>query len=320
MADYINIYGQDILAVASDPANPTQGQIWYNTTSNTLKGLGYQAAAWATGTAQSQARYYGGGAGIQTAALSTGGYDTTWISATEEYDGSSWTSGGSLATARYGLGSFGVQTAAVVYAGNAPSGDPSATEEYDGTSWSGGGTFPSTGAIFNGTGAGTLTAGLAAGLSPSTSSAEYDGTNWTAGGSLTTGRTVGGAAGTQTASFLTGGNAPSASTATEEYDGTSWTAGGTRNQASNNLIAFGTQTAGVATVGEGFSPSAVTETYDGTSWTTSASFNSARYAAASASASPASAGVMFGGNPAPGRTLVEEWTGAAQVIQTITAS
>jgi hypothetical protein len=29
---------------------------------------------------------------------------------------------------------------------------------------------------------------------------------------------------------------------------------------------------------------------------------------------------MFGGNPAPGRTLVEEWTGAAQVIQTITAS
>jgi hypothetical protein len=38
MADYINIYGQDILAVASDPANPTVGQIWYNTTSNTLKG------------------------------------------------------------------------------------------------------------------------------------------------------------------------------------------------------------------------------------------------------------------------------------------
>jgi hypothetical protein len=45
-----------------------------------------------------------------------------------------------------------------------------------------------------------------------------------------------------------------------------------------------------------------TETYDGTSWTTSTSFNSARTAAASASASPASAGVMFGGNPAPGRT------------------
>jgi hypothetical protein len=232
MAEYINIKGQNIEVVASDPANPTLGQIWYNSTSNTLKGGGFQVSAWATG------------------------------------------------------------------AGNAPSGDPSATEEYDGTSWSGGGTFPSTGAIFNGSGAGTLTAGLAAGLSPSTSSAEYDGTNWTAGGSLTTGRTTGGAAGTQTASFLTGGNVPPSSAATEEYDGTSWTAGGTRNQPSTNLIAFGTQTAGVATVGEGFSPPTTTETYDGTSWTTSTSFNSARTAAASA----------------------EEYTGASPVTQTITAS
>jgi hypothetical protein len=40
MAEYINIKGQNIEVVASDPANPTQGQIWYNSTSNTLKGLG----------------------------------------------------------------------------------------------------------------------------------------------------------------------------------------------------------------------------------------------------------------------------------------
>jgi hypothetical protein len=49
MAEYINIKGQNIEVVASDPANPTQGQIWYNSTSNTLKGLGFAAAAWATG-------------------------------------------------------------------------------------------------------------------------------------------------------------------------------------------------------------------------------------------------------------------------------
>jgi hypothetical protein len=49
MAEYINIKGQSIEVVASDPANPTLGQIWYNSTSNTLKGVGYQAAAWATG-------------------------------------------------------------------------------------------------------------------------------------------------------------------------------------------------------------------------------------------------------------------------------
>jgi hypothetical protein len=41
MADYINIKGQNIEVVASDPANPTLGQIWYNSTSNTLKGQGF---------------------------------------------------------------------------------------------------------------------------------------------------------------------------------------------------------------------------------------------------------------------------------------
>jgi hypothetical protein len=40
MAEYINIRGQSIEVVASDPANPTLGQIWYNSTSNTLKGGG----------------------------------------------------------------------------------------------------------------------------------------------------------------------------------------------------------------------------------------------------------------------------------------
>jgi hypothetical protein len=57
MADYINIYGQDILAVASDPANPTVGQIWYNTTSNTLKGESVTTAGtWATSNNMNTAR------------------------------------------------------------------------------------------------------------------------------------------------------------------------------------------------------------------------------------------------------------------------
>jgi hypothetical protein len=56
MAEYINIRGQSIEVVASDPANPTSGQIWYNSTSNTLKGLGYAAGAWATGGTLNTAR------------------------------------------------------------------------------------------------------------------------------------------------------------------------------------------------------------------------------------------------------------------------
>ena len=38
MTTYTPIHGQQILIVASDPANPTVGQIWFNTTTSTLKG------------------------------------------------------------------------------------------------------------------------------------------------------------------------------------------------------------------------------------------------------------------------------------------
>jgi hypothetical protein len=74
MAEYINIRGQNIEVVASDPANPTLGQIWYNSTSNTLKGGGVSTAgAWATGNNMNTARECLGGAGTQTAALAFGG-------------------------------------------------------------------------------------------------------------------------------------------------------------------------------------------------------------------------------------------------------
>ena len=38
MATYIALKGIEIQVIAGDPANPVEGQVWYNTTSNTLKG------------------------------------------------------------------------------------------------------------------------------------------------------------------------------------------------------------------------------------------------------------------------------------------
>jgi hypothetical protein len=38
MTDYSTINGYVIEVVSSDPANPQEGQVWFNTTSNTLKG------------------------------------------------------------------------------------------------------------------------------------------------------------------------------------------------------------------------------------------------------------------------------------------
>ena len=38
MATYITIKGMAVETVSADPSNPTEGQVWYNTTTNTLKG------------------------------------------------------------------------------------------------------------------------------------------------------------------------------------------------------------------------------------------------------------------------------------------
>tara|TARA_Y100000310_G_C20360390_1_gene658692 strand:- start:108 stop:260 length:153 start_codon:yes stop_codon:yes gene_type:complete len=38
MATYITIRGILIQTIAGDPSNPVEGQVWYNSTSTTLKG------------------------------------------------------------------------------------------------------------------------------------------------------------------------------------------------------------------------------------------------------------------------------------------
>jgi hypothetical protein len=118
MAEYINIRGQSIEVVASDPANPTLGQIWYNSTSNTLKGGGVTTAgAWASGNNMNTARYHLAGAGTQTAALAFGGNDPASTGATEEYDGTTWATSNPLNTARRLLAGAGTQTAALAFGG-----------------------------------------------------------------------------------------------------------------------------------------------------------------------------------------------------------
>jgi hypothetical protein len=70
MATYYGTYGQKVQYLASDPSDPQIGQVWYNSTSATLKCkrtyhcsfLGYW---WNTNTARSN----GSEVGIQTAAL-----------------------------------------------------------------------------------------------------------------------------------------------------------------------------------------------------------------------------------------------------------
>ena len=178
MAEYINIKGQSIEVVASDPANPTLGQIWYNSTSNTLKGLGVSSfGSWATGNNMNTARDALAGAGIQTAALAFGGETSPSpvTASTEEYDGSVWTNGGSQPAGNSECSALGTQTNALGLVGT---------------------TAPST---FNG--AVTI----------------YDGTSWAADSFLNTIRYYGGSSGSTPVGITFGGNTPSVTGATEEY-------------------------------------------------------------------------------------------------------
>ena len=57
MTTYKEIKGTQIEAVSSDPSNPVEGQVWYNSTDNVLKGETLTAAgAFASGGNMNTAR------------------------------------------------------------------------------------------------------------------------------------------------------------------------------------------------------------------------------------------------------------------------
>ena len=226
MTDYINIKGQNIEVVSSDPSNPTSGQIWYNSTTNIFKETAATAAGtWASATSLNTARNGLAGCGTQTAALGFGGYTIapTTTTATELYDGSTWTSNPTgLNTARLYLAGCGTQTAALGFGGYSTA-VTGATEEYDGSTWTSSPGSLNT-ARNNLAGCGTQTAalGFGQGAVPVSGATElYDGSTWTSNpNSMGTGRYTLGGAGTQAAGLAFGGRTAVATVAnTEEFTG-----------------------------------------------------------------------------------------------------
>jgi hypothetical protein len=333
MAEYINIRGQNIEVVASDPANPTLGQIWYNSTSNTLKGKGYLAGSWATGgTMSTVGGIFKATVGTQTAALAAGRFTGTpagVLANTEEYNGSTWTSGGSMGSALYaGLGA-GSQTSAIATGGNDGSGAvSSSTESYNGTSWSAETTLP---ARNYGAGAGTSeTAAIVFcgqggnfGGPPTISETQhYDGSTWTAGGNYpTTQRNLGGC-GTSTAALGVGGSNPGTANV-NEYDGTSWSSHSTLPAIRYGLGSCGNPTD--ALVFSGAIPTGATNStvlWDGVSWTSQGNLSdtAVENCGFNRTQSTSSLGFKYGGTSGVYSSSSEQWTGGAPATVTITAS
>jgi len=120
MATYKEIKGTQIEAVATDPSNPVEGQVWYNSTSNVLKGsIRTGAAAWATANAMSTGRWGGGASSVspQSDAIMASGANTANV---ELYNGTNWTEVNNVNQKRYGMWGTGTSTSMIVFGGNIP--------------------------------------------------------------------------------------------------------------------------------------------------------------------------------------------------------
>ena len=332
MSTYREIHGRAVRSVSTDPtAEVTEGEIWYNTSSDTFKSV-VNLQAWVSSAPLLQDYRQGGYAGdTQSSYMIFGGYPIpTNNNKTFEYNGSGWAAGGNLGTGKYLNGGAGTQTAGLDYGGyngSAPITIPggNVTQEYNGTAWSDASATMGT-ARYNCLGSGTQTAALsAAGINAPPGNAstannnfseEYNGSSWSEGNNLNTPRSLSGSqSGTQTAAIMFGGFAYPSSfkSDVENYDGTSWTSGTSLPAGRSRAGTSGTQTD--ALVYGGALPS-VTDTclsWDGTTFSSVPSLATARQGGGNSQNAPSTGAVLAGGSPSP-KTMTEEFTSSANVI------
>ena len=329
MATYKEIFGTQIEVLASDPSNPVEGQVWYNSTDSVVKGAAATASgSWATGGSLPAGRDSAGQAGTQTAAILAGGQPPSVYNTNTSftYDGSSWTSTPNLGTDRRGANMFGIQTAAVLAGSNQnnPRTYLTATEEWNGSSWSSGGDINT--ARSKPYAGGTQTQGVIAGGSgPTYSSAteEYNGTSWTTVTSMPQvyGNGTSGADSQLDMSCVGGG--PGNQTTNLVYNGTSWTTGNSLSgdgRRGNGGAMPSSSSPGFVTGGETatVNPITTTEEYDGTSFSSSTAIPTGTRDFASSDGGTGESGIVSGGTGLPSISAnVFEWTGSG-VTQTVT--
>ena len=334
MTTYKGTKGFTIQTIAGDPPAPIVGQVWYNTTANTLKGYGMQGAgAWASANVLPVIRTDGGYCGTQTAGVFTGGLTAPPTSAsteTYEYDGTSWTtSPAALGQGRNYLGSTGIgtQTAAQVFGGETPAAPGSVsdrTEQFNGSAWTEVAdlTYKRIAIV----GAGNQTAALAitgghySGAASTTYVESWDGTSWSDGTAAPNSKKYAMGGGTQTSAILAGGTQypPSITNlgTSELWNGTAWTEEATLNTArSNGSRGAGSGTSAIIFGGAPFT--AKTEEWNGSTWTEVADMGS--NIQANAGAGTATSAISVAGNSPPQVATVQEWN-IADATKTFTSS
>ena len=324
MADYKTLHGTNIDSVSSDPSNPINGQVWYNSTSDVIKGFtSNPTGAWAAGNNMNTARRQAAGAGIQTSALVFGGYTTAKQDICESYNGTNWTEIADLNVAKSLLSGAGASnTAALAFGGVIPPNAAGATTElWNNTSWTEVNDLTTARRSTNGTG--TSTAALHVGGYDGGAKDEtelYNGTSWTEQADLNTGRWVHALAGTSTSALAFGGQPGSGVTGdTESWNGTSWTElAGDLNTDRSNHGGLGANNTAALAFGGTDSGSAINEKWNGTSWSEVGNLNTARYGVKGGGTT--TAGVAFSGYATAASASTEEWNEPIEATVTFGAS
>ena len=317
MTTYKDIRGTHIKTVTSDPPAPVNGQMWYNSTTQIMKGFTENpAGAWSSGGNLNTARMISGGAGTRDTSLIIGGQTlTATIANTELYNGSAFSEVADLSDTRGAMGAGGTSTSAMCAGGESP-GQSTAFEYWNGSSWSNGPALNGArrylaGSIESAT-AGIVHGGITPSSTPGTGATElYNGSSWTEVNDLNNPRRSHCGAGTSTAGLAFGGYDGTTALYTESWNGSSWTELNDLSGPKGWGGAFGTQTSALASQGT------TVEDWDGTSWTSGTS-NSTNKTNRSGNGTTA-AGMLTGGEPQPS-PATEEWTAPATNTVTFTAS
>jgi non-specific serine/threonine protein kinase len=325
MAGYNELRGLRVKYLSADPANPEDGQVWYNSTTGNLRVQGIGAAAWSSGAPTTEDKpFLSGGAGTQTAALVAGGAPPA-STVTNEYNGTGWSTGGALNNGGFFRNMGGTQTAGFCFGNQVSSPDfPTAqAETYDGSTWTSITNIPqvtSQSAAFGSSAAGVVFSGrIDNGDNCTNVTSEWDGAAWATGGTYPqTSRTTTSAPGSPaTDGIAMGGQLQPPGvkqTQVSSYNGTAWSAetslpvatGGAGGAGSGSTDAFvfgGNQPPGIV---------ASSQKYDGTSWTTDASMATARNSIGGSGST--SAAIASAGNSPGSDNLTEEYNFGSTTI------
>jgi len=336
MATFKEIRGQLIKKYTTNPTNPLEGQMWYNNTTGTLKVYTQAAAAWASGTVYPVgAQGIAGCGATATTALTSGGQGPApvTVNTSNTYDGSSWTGAPTIPTTSRTAFMYGTQTAGLYSGGNTTPGQnpvTNASAEYDGSTWTGAPAMPSTrsygGSVGIQTSALSVTGDDGGWPGGSVTVDSYNGSTWateTAYPTKAYGMT--GCGTSETEAFVAGGQVPypGGNPSVATYNGTAWTLTATPLNTllpanGQQMAKYGTSTNALAFGGA--SGQTATASWNGTAWASQPNMGTGRIAGGGAGTA-ASALAVGGDSPGtPYGDQVEEFTGAALEIQTVTTS